>query len=107
MNAAVGSWHLTIRTPVGRQDVVVEIAANPADALSGTARSAAEIVALQNVVLDGDLLTWSQAITRPMRLRLVFEVTVDGDAMSGFSRAGRLPRSAVTGVREPAPADRA
>jgi len=100
VNAAVGSWGLTIRTPVGRQDVVVDIAEDDAGVLSGTARSAAEAVPLQGVVLHGDRLTWSQAITRPMRLRLTFEVTVDGDAMSGFSRAGRLPRSAVTGVRD-------
>ena len=38
--------------------------------LGGSARSAAETVPLQDVVLDGDHLTWSQAITRPMRLRL-------------------------------------
>ncbi len=105
MSAAVGSWSLTIRTPVGRQDVVVDIAEDGAGALSGTARSFAEAVPLQDVVLDGDRLTWSQAITRPMRLRLVFEVSVDGDAMSGFSRAGRLPRSTVTGVRGQAPAE--
>jgi hypothetical protein len=34
-----------------------------------------------------------------MRLNLDFDVVVDGDRMSGHSRAGRLPRSAVTGVR--------
>lgn len=107
MNAAVGSWAVTIRTPVGRQDVVVDIAADGAGALRGTARSAAEAVPLQDVVLDGDRLNWSQAITRPMRLRLAFEVSLDGDVMSGSSRAGRLPRSAVTGIRHAAPVDAA
>jgi hypothetical protein len=34
-----------------------------------------------------------------MRLNLDFDVVVDGDHMSGHSRAGRLPRSAVEGVR--------
>lgn len=32
-------------------------------------------------------------------LHLAFDVVVAGDRMTGHSRAGRLPRSAVTGVR--------
>ena len=34
-----------------------------------------------------------------MRLNLEFDVVVDGDRLTGHSKAGRLPRSAVTGVR--------
>jgi hypothetical protein len=34
-----------------------------------------------------------------MRLNLEFDVVVDGDRLTGQSKAGRLPRSAVTGVR--------
>jgi hypothetical protein len=34
-----------------------------------------------------------------MRLNLDFDVVVDGDRLTGLSKAGRLPRSAVTGVR--------
>jgi hypothetical protein len=34
-----------------------------------------------------------------MRLNLTFEVVVNGDVMTGYSRAGRLPRSEVTGSR--------
>ncbi|MGW7492395.1 hypothetical protein [Streptomyces sp. NPDC054786] len=38
--------------------------------------------------------SWS---TKPLRLNLSFAVTVDGDTLSGTSRAGRLPASKVTG----------
>jgi hypothetical protein len=34
-----------------------------------------------------------------MRLNLEFDVVVDGDRLTGHSKAGRLPRSAVTGER--------
>jgi hypothetical protein len=34
-----------------------------------------------------------------MRLNLDFDVLVDGDRLTGHSKAGRLPRSAVTGTR--------
>jgi hypothetical protein len=48
-----------------------------------------------DVALDGDRLTWNQSITKPLRLSLAFAVTVDGDTMTGTSRAGRLPASKV------------
>jgi hypothetical protein len=34
-----------------------------------------------------------------MRLNLGFDVIVSGDTMTGHSRAGRLPRTHVTGQR--------
>jgi hypothetical protein len=46
-----------------------------------------------------DRLTWNQSITKPLRLNLAFAVTLDGDTMTGTSRAGRLPASTVTGRR--------
>ena len=99
MSGVEGAWALTVRTPVGRQDVVLDLARDAAGALTGTATGPAETVPLDGPQLDGDRLTWAQSITRPMRLRLEFDVTVDGDALAGTSRAGRLPRSAVTGRR--------
>jgi hypothetical protein len=45
-------------------------------------------------------LTWRQAVTKPLRLNLAFDVTVEGDTLSGVSKAGRLP--AVTGRRRTA-----
>jgi hypothetical protein len=67
------------------------------------ARGAGEEVPLSGVVLDGDRLTWNQAITKPLRLNLAFDVTVDGDTLRGASRAGRLPASKVTGERRTLP----
>jgi hypothetical protein len=63
------------------------------------AHGAGEEVPLDDIVLDGDRLTWKQAITKPMRLNLAFAVTATGDTLTGTSRAGRLPASKVTGVR--------
>ncbi len=43
--------------------------------------------------------TWAQSVRRPVRLDLELDVRVDADQLDGTSRAGRLPRSAVTGAR--------
>ncbi|SDL35965.1 hypothetical protein [Streptomyces indicus] len=93
-----GIWDLTLLTPIDRIEAEAEFTRRDG-VLVGTARGAGEEVSLTELVLDGDRLTWKQAITRPLRLNLGFVVTVDGDTLSGTSRAGRLPASKVSGVR--------
>ncbi|MFD5006699.1 hypothetical protein ACFWMV_27855 [Streptomyces mutabilis] len=97
-----GIWNLSISTPIGKMKAVVELHEQDA-VLTGVARGADEEVPLGDIALDGDRLTWKQAINKPMRLNLAFDVTVDGDTLRGTSRAGRLPASKVTGERRTAP----
>lgn len=93
-----GTWHLSIATPIGTQLVVLELTEHDGT-VRGSARGTAERVPLVDPVLTGDRLTWTQAITRPLRLNLAFDVTFDGENLSGTAKAGRLPRSTVTGTR--------
>ncbi|MFD8565594.1 hypothetical protein [Streptomyces sp. NPDC059639] len=96
-----GTWDLTVSTPIGTLKAVVELRASGGE-LTGVAHGAGEKVPLTDVELDGDRLTWRQAVTKPLRLNLAFAVTVDGDTLAGTSRAGRLPASKVTGSRRTA-----
>ncbi|MFF4036845.1 hypothetical protein [Streptomyces sp. NPDC001816] len=98
MQSAEGAWDLTMSTPIGRMKAVIELRRRDG-VLTGTAHGTGEEVPLTEVVLDGDRLTWKQTITRPMRLNLAFDVTLDGDTLTGTSRAGRLPSSRITGER--------
>jgi hypothetical protein len=94
-----GTWDLSISTPIGTIAAVVELHREDGT-LTGIAHGAGEEVPLRDLELSGnDRLTWKQAATRPMRLNLTFAVTVDGDTLTGTSRAGRLPASKVTGSR--------
>jgi hypothetical protein len=93
-----GDWDVTIKTPIGSLAVSYTFTRADGDVV-GTATYKGDTVALQDIWLDGDRATWRQSVTRPMRLNLTFDVTIDGDTLSGHSRAGRLPRSAVTGTR--------
>ena len=95
----VGDWDVTIKTPIGSLAVVYAFA-DDGD-ITGTATARDETVPLRDIVVAGQRVTWRQSVTKPMRLNLEFEVVVDGDHLSGHSKAGRLPRSAVTGVRRP------
>ncbi|OBK21730.1 hypothetical protein A5634_09035 [Mycobacterium asiaticum] len=97
-----GDWDVTIKTPIGTLAVQYAFT-QQATGLSGTATYQDETVALQDIsaspTADGTRLTWRQSVRKPLRLNLNFDVVLNGDVMSGYSRAGRLPRTAVTGTR--------
>lgn len=97
-----GTWNLSISTPIGKINAVVELCEQDG-ILTGVAHGAGEETALADITLAGDRLTWKQAITKPMRLNLTFDVTVNDDTLQGTSKAVRLPSSKVTGERQTTP----
>jgi hypothetical protein len=102
MTGLTGTWHLRMKTPIGTIDADYRFT-ETGGGVTGTAVGAGEETTLENVVrtttADGERLTWQQRITKPLRLNLEYDVTVTGDTLAGHSRAGRLPRTAVTGER--------
>ena len=94
----VGAWDVTIKTPIGSLAVVYEFT-ETGGVHTGSATLKGETVPLHDLAVTGPRVTWRQSVTKPMRLNLDFDVVVDADRLTGHSRAGRLPRSAVTGVR--------
>jgi hypothetical protein len=100
--SVIGDWDVIIKTPVGSLKVVYSF--EECDGrITGSAAGKSETVPLTDIVLTGDKggqrVSWRQTVTKPMRLKLEFDVLVDADRFSGHSRAGRLPRSLVSGVR--------
>ena len=93
-----GTWNISISTPIGTQSVILDLTES-SGVVEGIAKGDAETTPLINPILDGNRLTWKQSITRPMRLNLTFDVTIDGDTIIGTSKAGMLPTSKVTGTR--------
>ncbi|WP_020673203.1 hypothetical protein [Amycolatopsis nigrescens] len=93
-----GTWDLSISAPVGKINAVV-VLREEAGTWHGTANGAGEEIVLRDLVLEGNRIGWQQSITKPLRLNLAFDVLVEGDTMTGSSKAGRLPASKVTGRR--------
>jgi hypothetical protein len=102
MTSLPGKWSLTMKTPIGSIHADMTFL-ETMGVLTGVAVGGGDTIDLQNVqsvpVEGGQRVTWSQSIRKPMRLNLDFDVLVEGDRMSGYSRAGRLPRSSVVGER--------
>jgi len=105
MTAIAGIWDVELKTPIGSLAVVYTFV-DTDGAPAGTANGRGETVPLHDIVVDdvagGEHVTWRQSVTKPMRLNLDFDVTVAGDSLSGHSRAGKLPRTRVTGTRRAA-----
>jgi len=97
-----GNWHTTIVTPVGKLEVTLYITTS-SDVIQGTATQGGETIQFLNPAICNNKLTWSLPITKPMRLNLKFEVTVEGDQMNGIAKAGLLPASKLTGRRVNSP----
>ncbi|OAS22063.1 DJ-1/PfpI family protein [Paenibacillus oryzisoli] len=93
-----GTWQMMIATPIGKMSVMLNISSKDGS-IRGTATQGDEVDELLNPEWDGRQLTWTQKVRKPMRLNLKFEVTVQGDLMSGTAKAGMLPSSKVTGRR--------
>lgn len=98
MQSPIGTWAVVISTPIGKQHVTFVITTSDAGFV-GTATQGTDTVSLEGVTWDGERLRWSQSITRPMRLRLAFDVLIRDDVMEGTAKAGVLPSSRVEGRR--------
>jgi len=98
--SATGTWHLVIDTPVGTQHSSLELSIRDG-VLHGVVRDDKhdQAIALTALSVDGDRLTWTQTIRKPIRLTLAFDVTIEGDGLSGRAKGGRPPSSRVTGWR--------
>ncbi|MEU3282566.1 hypothetical protein [Streptomyces antibioticus] len=97
-----GTWNLSISTPIGKIKAAVELRRQNDGTLTGIAHGTGEEVPVSDITIVGGRLTWKQAITKPIRPYLAFDMTVDGDTLKGTSKAGRLPASMVTGERRAA-----
>jgi hypothetical protein len=100
MPSPLGTWAVVISTPIGKQHVTLRIDERDGR-LEGTATQGAETVSLVGARLDGARLTWSQSVTRPMKLAIKFDVNIAGDRMLGTAKAGILPTSKLEGARGP------
>jgi len=102
MSTLPGTWDLDLSTPIGTLHVRYVFTVTP-DGIDGAAASGKATVVLSNIATtsaaEGERVTWHQRVTKPMRLDLAFDVIVEGDTMTGHSRAGRLPRTSVAGKR--------
>jgi hypothetical protein len=92
-----GTWDITVNTPMGAQASTIVLTSD-GETLNGEV-TAPQPGTIYEGTVDGDSAKWKIDITVPMALTVQFEITVDGDSLSGTASAGPFPPSQVTGQR--------
>ena len=80
-----GRWNVIIETPVGDKKGVLDLVVDGPH-LSGSLSDGEHFAAISDGKVDGNKLTWSAKITKPMRLSLTFSATVDADSIEGSAK---------------------
>ena len=92
-----GKWNVTIKTPAGDKSGVLEL--NPeGTTLTGSISGPDHFAEINDGKIDGNQLSWSAKITKPMRLSLKFTATVEADRISGAAKH-LLGKATFTGSR--------
>lgn len=95
--SAAGNWKLTLSTPMGPQVIRLFVQldgrrfSGRIDGPVGANDVAGEV--------SGDTLKWVMQVSKPIPLKVVFEATVEGQAMRGFAKAGIFGKAPLTGER--------
>jgi hypothetical protein len=92
-----GKWNITIKTPVGDKSGVLELKTE-GTRLTGSLSDADHFAAISDGRVEGNRLSWSAKITKPMRMSFKFTATVEADRISGAARH-LLGKATFTGTR--------
>jgi hypothetical protein len=92
-----GKWHITIKTPMGDQSGVLDLRTD-GTALTGSLFNAEHRAEISDGRVDGNKLSWSAKITKPMRMSFKFTATVEADRISGTAKH-LLGKATFTGTR--------
>jgi hypothetical protein len=96
MNAA-GSWKVTLSTPVGPQVMHLHIVTQ-GENFTGRIESPMGNLDIAGSA-KGNVLHWIAEVTKPMSIKVTFDVVVDGDTMSGTAKMGFFGKAKLTGER--------
>jgi hypothetical protein len=92
-----GKWNITIKTPMGDKSGVLDLKTD-GTALTGSLSSDEYQAAISDGKVDGNKLSWSAKITKPMRMSFKFTATVEADRISGAAKH-LLGKATFTGIR--------
>jgi len=98
MSAASESWKMTLKTPIGPQEMVLTLIRD-GGGFTGQIESAMGSDKVSDGKINGDTLTWSMSVTKPAKIKVSFEVKQVGDNVTGNAKLGMFGKAAITGYR--------
>ena len=92
-----GKWNITIKTPMGDKSGVLDLKTE-GTRLTGSLSDAEHFAAISDGKVEGNKLSWSPKITKPMHMSFKFTATVEADRISGAAKH-LLGKATFTGTR--------
>jgi hypothetical protein len=92
-----GKWNITIKTPMGDKSGVLDLKTE-GTALTGSLFNSEYQASISDGRVDGNKLSWSAKIMKPMRMTIKFTATVEADRISGAAKH-LLGKATFTGTR--------
>ena len=93
-----GKWNCTVESPMGAQDFVLTVNSN-GDSFTGSAEGEIGSKQIPEGSVDGNVLSWTMQISKPMPVTLTCRATVTGDSLEGKVKAGIFGSFPITGTR--------
>jgi cytochrome P450 len=91
------TWELTLATPMGAQQMTAQIVRS-SDSFEGTISGEMGVQEIKGKVV-GKSLSWTVSLSKPVSIKLGFEATIEGDAMTGNVKLGVFGNAPLTGKR--------
>ena len=97
MNDIAGRWQVTLNTPVGVREGVLELKVQ-GSSLTGSLSDGEHHALISDGKIRGNDLSWSAKIEKPMRLTFKFSARIENGRISGSARH-MLGSATFSGVR--------
>jgi carbon-monoxide dehydrogenase large subunit len=92
-----GSWKMVLATPMGPQEMVGRFSTE-GSVLKGVLESAEGAMDFVGTV-TGNQLKWEMKVRKPMPITLKYDLSVEGNTISGKAKLGMFGTAKVSGVR--------
>ena len=93
-----GKWNCTVESPMGEQEFVLTVISD-GDRFTGSAVGNIGSKDIDEGSVDGNTVSWTMHISKPMPLTLACKATVSGDTLEGKVKAGIFGSFPITGTR--------
>ena len=93
-----GAWKIVMTPPVGSPQEMIGRFATQGDVLKGVLESEQGSQGFEGTVA-GNRLKWEMKVTKPISITLKYDLTIEGDKLSGKAKLGMLGTAKVSGER--------
>jgi hypothetical protein len=94
-----GTWSLTIKSPTGPMETSLFIERS-GDALTGSQSGQGLTSPISDVKFEGNKLSWTNHVTKPMKMKLECSGVVEGKNISGKVKAGFMGTYPFFGTKQ-------